>query len=189
MDLTTRILIALSVTADAFAVSITNGICSSKTTKKNVLATALTFGLFQATMPVLGFILGRSFSDIIYRYQYYIALFLLSAIGINMIHETVREQKLPDELCIQKNIFSIKNLLLQGIATSIDALAVGVSFAALKVNIAATVLLIGGITFLCCAFGVLIGKKFGNLLGIRARLVGGILLILIGFRIFSENFN
>jgi putative Mn2+ efflux pump MntP len=189
MDYITRILIAFSLTADAFAVSITNGICSSKITKKNVLATAFTFGFFQALMPILGFLLGRTFSDRISRYQYYIALFLLAAIGINMIHETIREQRHPDELCTLRTVFTAKNLILQGIATSIDALAVGVSFAAMRVNIATTSLIIGGITFLCCIFGVYIGRKFGNLLGLRARLAGGILLILIGIRIFWENFS
>lgn len=187
MDLITRILLAFCLSADAFAVSISNGMCSAKITGKNVAATAFTFGAFQGSMPVLGFLLGKSFADIISRYQHYVALLLLGAIGINMLAETVKEHKNPETVCKDRNIFTVKNLLVQGVATSIDALAVGVSLAALRANITTTSLLIGSITFLVCAFGVYIGRKFGALLGLRARLGGGILLIAIGIKIFIEN--
>ncbi len=187
MDLISLILIAFSLSADAFAVAVTNGICSASPTKKNILATALTFGLFQGLMPILGFALGRTFSDFICRYQHYVALFLLAAIGINMIHEAIKEQKHPEDVCTTKNVFTVKNLIIQGIATSIDALAVGVGYAAMKVNILFAAILIAIVTFLCCSLGVYIGKKFGNLLGIRARLIGGMLLTLIGLRIFISN--
>ncbi len=188
MDLITRMLIGLGLSADAFAVAVTNGICSNRTNKKNVLATAVTFGFFQGLMPLLGFYLGKTFADIICRYQHYVALFLLTAIGINMITDAARERKQPEDICIVRNIYTARNLILQGIATSIDALAVGVSFAAMKVNIITASLLIGVITFFCCFLGVCIGKRFGALLGLRARLVGGILLIVIGLRIFAEKF-
>lgn len=187
MDLLSLIIIALGLSADAFAVSVTDGMCSEKVTKKNAIITALTFGIFQGIMPLIGFALGKTFSDVICRYQHWIALFLLGAIGINMIVEAIKEQMHPDEICSTRNIFNAKNLILQGIATSIDALAVGVSFVAMKVNIFTTSLLIGIITFLCCTFGVHIGRKFGVLLGMRARLIGGILLIIIGVKIFIEN--
>jgi putative Mn2+ efflux pump MntP len=186
MDLLTLILLALGLSADAFAVSITNGMCSNKVTKKNVLITALTFGFFQALMPVLGFTLGKTFSDFVSRYQHWIALLLLGAIGINMIAEALKEWKNPDDSCSTMNIFSAKNLIMQGIATSIDALAAGVSLAVLKINIISSALLIGTITFFCCALGVYIGRKFGSLLGLRARLAGGIVLIVIGSKIFIE---
>ncbi len=189
MDIISLTLIAFSLSADAFAVAVTNGICGNRITKNHVLATAFTFGFFQGFMPLLGFALGKTFSDFICRYQHFVALFLLAAIGINMIVEAIKEQKHPEAVCQNRNLFSLKNLVLQGIATSIDALAVGVSYAALQVNIFIASLLIAIITFFCCAFGVFIGKKFGNLLGIRARLIGGLLLLLIGFRIFFDNFN
>lgn len=187
MDLLTQILLSFCLATDAFAVSITNGMCSCRVTKQNVISTALTFGLFQGIMPILGFFLASSFTDVISKYQHFIALFLLSAIGLNMIIEAVKEVKNPDGICSGKKIFTIKNLAIQGIATSIDALAVGVSLAAINANITSISLLIGGITFLCCAIGVYIGRKFGLLLGIRAKFGGGILLILIGIKILVEN--
>ncbi len=187
MDPISLILIAFSLSADAFAVAVTNGICSSKITKQNVLATALTFGFFQGFMPILGFLLGKSFSDFIYRYQHYVALFLLASIGINMIVEAIKERRNPETVCLNRNLFAANTLALQGIATSIDALAVGISYAALQVNIFSASLLIAVVTSLCCGLGVYVGKKFGNLLGIRARLIGGLLLLLIGFRIFFDN--
>jgi putative Mn2+ efflux pump MntP len=114
-------------------------------------------------------------------------MLLLGFIGINMIVDAVKDRKNPENECSTRNIFTINNLILQGIATSIDALAVGVSFAVLRINIVSAALLIGTITFLCCTIGVYIGRKFGSLLGVRARFIGGILLILIGLRIFAEN--
>lgn len=187
MDLLTQILLGFCLAADAFAVSITNGMCSKHITIKNVFFTAFTFGGFQAIMPILGYVLGSTFTNIISRYQHYIALILLGAIGIDMIIDAVREYKHPENVCKVKNVFSAGNLIIQGIATSIDALAIGVSLAAINANIVSTSLLIGIITFACCAFGVYIGRKFGLLLGIRARLGGGILLIFIGIKIFIEH--
>lgn len=186
MDFLTLVLLALGLSADAFAVAISNGICSSKVTKKEAFSTALSFGFFQGLMPVLGYVLGKTFSDIICRYQHWVALFLLGAIGINMLVEAIKEWKHPESSC-NTNIFTVKNLVLQGIATSIDALAAGVSLAVLSINIISSSLLIGLITFILCALGVYIGKKFGSLLGIRARFVGGSILLLIGIRIFIEN--
>ena len=187
MDYITLLLLALGVATDAFAVSVTDGICSNRVTKKNAFITAVTFGFFQALMPVLGFTLGRTFSDVISHYQHWIALFLLGAIGINMISDAIKELNNTDENCPPKDIFTAKNLIMQGIATSIDALAAGVSFAVLNINIITAAILIGVITFICCAFGVMIGKKFGSLLGLRARLIGGIVLIIIGSKMFIEN--
>ena len=187
MDLLTQILLGFCLAADAFAVSITNGMCSKSITKKNVFLTAFTFGGFQAFMPILGYTLGSTFTEFISRYQHYIALILLGGIGVDMLIDAVREYKHPENVCSTKNIFSARNLIVQGIATSIDALAVGVSLAAINANIVSTFLIIGIITFICCAFGVYLGRKFGLLLGIRARIGGGILLILIGLKIFIEH--
>ncbi len=187
MDLITLILLALGVSADAFAVAVTNGMCSSKVTKKHAVVTALTFGFFQALMPVLGFTLGKAFSDIVCRYQHWIALLLLGAIGVNMLADTFEEWKSTVSTCTNRNLFNAKNLIMQGIATSIDALAAGVSIAVLNINILSAALLIGLITFVLCTLGVYIGKKFGSLFGLRAKLVGGIVLIAIGLKIFVEN--
>lgn len=187
MDLITLILLSLGLSADAFAVSVTDGIISRKVTKKNALSTAIAFGAFQAFMPMIGFFLGRTFTTVINRFQHWIALILLAAIGINMIVDVIKESKQQVNSCNTKNdVFTVNNLILQGIATSIDALAAGFSFAVMKVSIMTICALIGVITFTCCFFGVYIGRKFGSLLGSRARLAGGILLIIIGIKIFIE---
>ncbi len=187
MDFITIVLLALGLSADAFAVAVTNGICSKNVTKKDALITAFTFGFFQALMPVLGFTLGITFSDFVSRFQHWIALFLLGAIGINMMSEVIKDWKSTEAACPLTNIFTAKNLIMQGIATSIDALAAGVSLAVLDINIFTSASLIGLITFCCCTLGVYIGKKFGTLLGLRARLVGGIILVALGLKIFIEN--
>ncbi len=187
MDFITLILLALSLAADAFAVSITNGICSNKITFHNAFVTGITFGVFQAMMPVLGFVLGNSFSETVHRYQHWIALFLLGAIGINMLAEAARDRVQIEENTSDQNVFAINNLILQGIATSIDALAAGLSFAVLDLNIFSAVLTIGIVTFCTCFLGVYIGKIFGSLLGIRAKMISGIVLLLIGLKLFIEN--
>lgn len=187
MDLITLVLLALGLSADAFAVAVTNGMCSDKVTKRHAVMTAFTFGFFQALMPVLGFLLGRTFYDIICRYQHWVALLLLGAIGVNMLADTYKEWKNKESVCTNRNMFNAKNLIMQGIATSIDALAAGVSIAVLNINILSAALLIGLITFVLCIIGVYIGKKFGSLLELRAKLIGGIVLIMIGLKIFVEN--
>ncbi|MDF2906348.1 MAG: hypothetical protein K0R34_1669 [Herbinix sp.] len=187
MGLITLVLLALGLSADAFAVAVTNGMCSNKVTKRHAVATALSFGFFQALMPVLGYTLGRTFSDIVCRYQHWIALLLLGAIGVNMLADTYKEWKNPETTCEIRSIFNVKNLIMQGIATSIDALAAGVSIAVLNINILSAAMIIGLITFVLCILGVFIGKKFGSLLGLRAKLIGGIVLIMIGLKIFIEN--
>lgn len=187
MDYITLIILALALSADAFAVSITNGIYDQNVTLKDAIKTALVFGIFQALMPILGFVLGTTFSETVHRYQHWIALFLLSAIGINMLREAIHDSKNTEKITSGTNLFMIKNLIVQGIATSIDALAAGVSLAVLDINIVNSALLIGLITFICCIFGVYIGKKFSSLLGFRARIVGGLVIIAIGLKIFIEN--
>jgi putative Mn2+ efflux pump MntP len=188
MDFFTLILLALGLSADAFAVAVINGMCDSRVTKKHALLTAFTFGFFQALMPTLGFFLGRSFYEFIRRYQHWVALLLLGAIGINMLIDTYKEWKCPGgETCEIHDVFSAKNLVLQGIATSIDALAAGVSIAVLSVNILYAATVIGSITILCCVIGVFLGKRFGSLLGLKAKLLGGFVILGIGIKIFVEN--
>ncbi|HWT74678.1 MAG TPA: manganese efflux pump MntP family protein [Mobilitalea sp.] len=187
MDFLTVFLLAIALSADAFAVSVTNGIYDSTVTKRDALITGFTFGSFQALMPILGFLLGTTFSDFVSRYQHWIAVILLGTIGINMMVEAVNDWKKPEDTLSVTNIFTAKNLVIQGIATSIDALAAGVSLAVLNINIITSALMIGLITFICCTFGVYIGKKFGSLLGLRARFIGGLVIIAIGIKIFIEN--
>lgn len=187
MNYLNLILLALGLTADAFAVSITNGICSRKVRKKDAFVTAFTFGFFQALMPVLGYLLGTAFSGFVCRFQHWIALILLGAIGINMLVDACKEWKHPEVSCKTSNVFTPRNLIVQGIATSIDALAAGVSLTVLNINIFWASVVIGSITFFCCALGVYIGKRFGSLLGLRARLIGSIILISLGIKIFVEN--
>ncbi|MDD3174478.1 MAG: manganese efflux pump MntP family protein [Herbinix sp.] len=187
MDFITLIFLALALSADAFAVSVTNGMFCNKITTKKALLTGIFFGFFQALMPIQGFFLGKTFSDIVHRYQHWVALFLLGAIGINMLADAIKDQQNAKSTHPDKNIFAIKSLILQGIATSIDALAAGVSLAVLQINIFSASLLIGVVTFFCCFLGVYIGRIFGSLLGIKAKFVGGITLIIIGLKIFIEN--
>ena len=186
MNFITLVLLSFGLASDAFAVSLTDGMCSKHVTKNNAIAVAASFGFYQALMPILGFLLGCTFTEVIGRFQHWVALFLLSAIGINMIWDTIKEAKNPH--CVQaNNIFSTKNLTLQGIATSIDALAVGVGLAVIQANIVSSAIVIGIITFASCFVGVLIGHKFRSLLGCRVKIAGGILLILIGLRIFFNS--
>ncbi len=187
MDLITLVLLALGLSADAFAVAVTDGLCSDKVTRRNAVLTAFTFGFFQALMPTLGFFLGKTFSDIVCRYQHWIALLLLGAIGANMLADTYKEWKSNALVCTNHNIFRAKNLIPQGIATSIDAFAAGVSIAVLNINVFSAALMIGIITFVLCIIGVYIGKKFGSMLELRVKLLGGIVIILIGVKIFVEN--
>ncbi len=187
MGVITIILLALGLSTDAFAVAVSNGIYSKHITRKDAILNALTFGLFQGIMPVIGFTLGSTFHELVSRFQHWLALFLLGAIGINMLLDALKDLKAKEEACYSTNVFTAKNLIMQGIATSIDALAAGISFAVLEQNVWGTAALIAIITFFCCFLGVEIGKKFGSLLGTNARFFGGCILILIGIKIFFEN--
>ncbi len=187
MGIITVILLALGLSTDAFAVAVSNGIYGKHITRKDAVRTALTFGLFQGLMPVLGFALGTTFHELVSRFQHWIALLLLGAIGINMLVDALKDFHGAEENGCPVNVFTTKNLVMQGIATSIDALAAGISFAVLELNIGLSASLIGIITFFCCFLGVEIGKKCGSLLGTNARLIGGCILILTGVKIFFEN--
>lgn len=195
MDFFTLLLLALGLAADAFAVSITNGILSNHAEdepdnpqamhRKYAFITGITFGFFQAFMPVIGYFLGKTFFEFVHRYQHWVALLLLGAIGINMLTDAIKEQRSP-EISPKATVFTAKNLVLQGAATSIDAMAAGVSFAVLDTSIVTPALLIGIVTFIFCFTGVYIGKIFGTVLGNRARFIGGLLLICIGLKTFID---
>lgn len=188
MGLITVIAISLGLAMDAFAVSISNAMCYKNMNQKWTLLTAGAFGLFQGVMPVIGWLAGITFSKYIESIDHYIALVLLEFIGIKMIVEAVRELRHP-EVCDATRSLNLKMLGVQAVATSIDALAVGISFAAIHggLNIFTSAGIICGITFACSLIGILIGKKFGGLLGQKAEIFGGLILILIGVKIFLEH--
>jgi putative Mn2+ efflux pump MntP len=185
MELFTLFLLAVGLSMDAFAVTVTNVMCF-RSSRGQIVLTALTFGLFQAVMPLGGYLTGQTFSVHIAYLDHWVALILLSFIGGKMVFEALKEMKTGDG-CREKGVLTTGTLLLQGIATSIDAFAVGVSFAVLSVNIGAAASFIGGVTFVCCLFGGYLGKRFGKIIGRRAELLGGCILIAIGVKIFIEH--
>ncbi|KOR23800.1 manganese efflux pump [Clostridium sporogenes] len=192
MDLVSVILISIGLSMDAFAVSITNGAMTNKVTASEGIRIGLFFGGFQAMMPLIGWAIGINFQSYIEALDHWIALILLSIIGGKMIYDSIKDNQ--DEIACdykggEKRCLNNKTLTLLAIATSIDALAVGVSFAFLKVSIINTIIIIGLITFIICFVGVMIGKKCGKLLKKRAEILGGIVLILIGVKIFIEHTN
>lgn len=178
---------SIGLSMDACAVSISNGMCFGNIKKKQILSTAFAFGLFQAFMPVLGYIVGSTFSKTISFLDHWIALILLGFIGGKMIIEALKELKYPEAcLNVEKNL-TLKTLVLQAIATSIDALAVGIGFAVIKVDIISAALSIGIITFINSIIGSNLGKKFGEMFKQKAEILGGAILVLIGLKIFIEH--
>lgn len=176
-------LIGIGLSMDAFAVSICKGLSMQKIDKKYTLCIGLFFGGFQALMPLTGYLLGSRFSGYIERFDHWIAFVLLALIGFNMIKES-REEEEEEKPYAGVNF---KELLILAVATSIDALAVGVSFAFLGVHIAPAVTLIGCTTFVLTLAGVWVGNLFGSRYKSRAELTGGIILILIGVKILLEH--
>lgn len=183
MGIVELILIGVGLAMDAFAVSICKGLSMKKKINyKKALIVALYFGLFQGGMPLIGYALGVSFEQIVLSIDHWIAFILLSVIGIGMIKESLgdEEESLNDKV-------DFKTMVVLAIATSIDALAIGVTFAFLNVNIIFASLLICVITFVISYFGVVFGNKFGDKFGSKAELVGGIILILMGLKILLEH--
>ena len=181
MSLVDLFLIAVGLSMDAFAVAICKGLSVKKVSLKHGIIVGLYFGGFQAVMPLIGYFLGRQFSTYIESVDHWIAFVLLSLIGGNMIKESFGKA----EEC--NCSFSPRAMIPMAIATSIDALAVGVTFAFLNVTIVPAVTFIGVITFSLSAVGVYIGHLFGAKFKSKAELLGGIVLILMGFRILLEH--
>lgn len=181
MDITT-LLIALGLAMDSFSVAIANGLATKKFTTTNALKIASFFGFFQAIMLIIGWYAGIHLIDLISSYDHWVAFFLLALIGSRMIYESIKKEsaKLISSL-------SLKVLLLLSIATSIDALAIGLSLSIL--NVAATIPAIttGVITFSLSFFGVYIGGRFGHMLKHRVETLGGVILIVIGLKILLEH--
>lgn len=181
MNILELFLIAVGLSMDAFAVSICKGLSVQHLEWKHVLLAGLYFGGFQALMPTIGYVLGVQFESLITSIDHWIAFILLLIIGGKMIQESLEE---PEEL---DDSFAVKTMLMLAVATSIDALAMGVTFAFLRVNIAAAVLFIGMTTFLFSAAGIKIGHVFGLRYKSKAELAGGIILILMGAKILLEH--
>ena len=182
----TLILLALGLSMDAFAVSIINSMCFAKLTRRDAVLTSLAFGVFQGLMPILGFWAGSAFSGVISSVDHWLAFLLLGFIGGKMLFDAIREWNEPVH-CPVEHTLSAKLVLTQAVATSIDALAVGISLAALNVNVYSAAALIAAITFVCCLIGHFLGKRLGGLFSNWAQLLGGAVLIGIGVKILVEH--
>lgn len=176
------LLIGISLAADAFAVAVCKGLSLKKFSIKKGLIVGLYFGIFQGLMPVIGYLLGTTFKDLITSIDHWIAFVLLGTIGANMIREAFSKD---EESCNDKVDF--KTMLPLAIATSIDALAIGITFAFLKVNIILSSSIITITTFILSVVGVAIGNKFGTKYKSKAEFIGGLVLILMGIKILLEH--
>ena len=163
---------------DAFAVSLCKGLSFKNNNIKKSIIVATYFGLFQMIMPILGYLFGINFQLLVQNIDHYIVFILLSIIGINMIKENNNDNN---------DNTNFKTMIILSIATSIDALAVGISFAFLNINIISSTIIIGIITFFISFIGTTIGNKFGKKIGNKARIIGGITLIIIGIKILFEH--
>ena len=177
------LLIAVGLSMDAFSVSICKGLTTKTFSWRMALICGLWFGLFQALMPIIGYFLGAQFQELIEAYDHWIAFGLLALIGANMIREALSKKEEEST----NGALDVKTMFLLAIATSIDALAVGVSFACIQVELWSSVAVIGLTTFLFSVLGVKIGNVFGSRYEKSAGIVGGIILILIGLKILLEH--
>ena len=184
MDLLTLLTLAVGLAMDAFAVSICKGLAMREKVLKKGVIVGLWFGGFQALMPTIGFFLGTQFKDQITSIDHWIAFVLLGLIGINMVKEALSndEEQADDSI-------AVKEMFMLAVATSIDALAVGITFAFLNVHIVSAASMIGVCTFLISFVGVKIGNIFGTKYKSKAELAGGIILILLGFKILFEHLH
>lgn len=182
MNIIQILLVSIGLAADAFAVSVVKGLSIKNISFKDTIRLALCFGLFQGIMPAIGYILGSAFEKIIVNVDHYVAFALLSFIGIKMITESSNDEE-------NNNDLSLKSILILGLATSIDALAVGIAYACAygSHNSILTFIVIAIITFILSFFGVKIGSKFGSKHGKIAEIIGGIILILLGTNILIEH--
>lgn len=176
-------LIGIGLAMDAFAVSICKGLAMKKMSYQKAIIIALFFGGFQALMPALGYVLGTAFASKIAAIDHWIAFILLGLIGINMIKEALGKD---DDECLD-DALRLGDLIMLSIATSVDALAVGITFAFFNVSIVLSTSIIGIITFVICVIGVKVGNVFGEKYKSRAELTGGILLVIMGCKILLDH--
>ena len=182
MEIYEILLISIGLAMDAFAVSICKGLSMKKMNWENAVIIALYFGVFQALMPLIGDFLGMTFESIVTTFDHWVAFALLTLIGGGMIKESF-----DDEDDKKNDRVDFKTMVVLAIATSIDALAVGITFAFFDVNIVLAVSIIGIITFIISVLGVKIGNRFGDKYQNKAQIMGGIILVLLGFKILLEH--
>lgn len=175
-------LIGMGLAMDAFAVSVCKGLSMKKLQLKKAFIIALYFGLFQAIMPAIGYLLGSTFESLVTSIDHWVAFILLGLIGRNMIKESFNKE--DDK---KNDSVDFKNMIVLAIATSIDALAIGITFAFFKINLLLAICIIGVITFGLSLLGVKIGNKFGDKFQNKAEIMGGIILIIIGLKILLEH--
>jgi putative Mn2+ efflux pump MntP len=180
----TLLILAIALAMDSVAVSIAIGSKYRDLILSRTLFVAGTFGFFQGAMPVAGYLIGISFASYVQAYAHWIAFTLLTGLGAKMLYEAFKDE-FDDEVTDLSN----KTLITLGIATSIDAMAVGATFAFLKTDIYIAACVIGIVTFLLSFIAVYIGKKLGSLLESKAEVLGGIILIALGFKILLEHFK
>jgi putative Mn2+ efflux pump MntP len=174
-------ILAVGLSMDAFAVSICKGLSLGKIKPRHMVTAGAWFGGFQALMPLIGYLLGVKFADMVSRFSHWIAFILLIIIGANMVKEAISDEDEDTDASM-----SVKNMFLLAVATSIDALAIGVTFAFLKTPIIPAVSFIGAVTFVFSAAGVKIGSVFGTKYKSKAEVCGGIILILLGVKILLQ---
>lgn len=179
MSLSEIILIAIALSMDAFAVSIAYGIAQKRMDIKGALILGLAFGSFQALMPILGFYMSCFANEYVKSIDHWVAFILLSIIGAKMVYEAISKKDEPSSI----SILSFYTVTILALATSIDAFAVGISFACLSDKIFAPAAIIGLVTFAFSFFGVIFGSKIGEKAGKKSELIGGLILIAIGLRI------
>lgn len=182
MGLIDIIVTSIGLAADAFATSICKGLALKKVNVKNYLLVGLYFGLFQGLMPVLGYLLGQQFNAYIIKLDHWVALGLLAGIGLNMIIDSFKYDAENEN-----DSLKFKVMFPLALATSIDALTVGITFSFLKVDLFIAVFIISIITFILSAIGVKIGHKFGHRYEKRAQIFGGIILIIMGLEILFDH--
>lgn len=183
MSIVELFLIAVGLSMDAFAVAVCKGLSMQKCTVKKTAIVGAWFGVFQGGMPLLGYILGVQFKEIITSVDHWIAFVLLGLIGANMVREALSEDE--EEACTEA--LDMKTMFGLAVATSIDALAVGVTFAFLQVSIVPAVSFIGVVTFILSMIGVKVGNVFGEKYSSKAEIAGGVILILLGLKILLEH--
>ncbi|MFT3950833.1 MAG: manganese efflux pump MntP family protein [Oscillospiraceae bacterium] len=184
MNFAELFLLALGLSADACAAAAADGLCMRNINRRWTAAIGVCFGLFQGAMPTIGFLLGRSFADYIRSVDHVIALMLLGFLGGKMLVDAMRT---PADSCVTSAQMTVGLLLTQGFATSVDALAAGISLAALDVKITYAAAFICAVTALLSVLAVCIGRRSGGKLGKKAQIAGGLILIGIGVKIFLEH--
>ena len=183
MNIFDIVLIGLSLSMDAFAVSICKGMSLFKNRYKNAIIIGLYFGIFQALMPIIGYLIGYRFHNLIESIDHWIAFFSLLFIGIKMIKGAILSENTIDDK------IDYKTMIFLSVATSIDALIIGITLSFLDVNIIFSITIIGIITFILSFIGVIIGNKVGERFGIKSQIFGGFVLIVIGLKILFEHLN